>query len=156
MRSLIKLGLLLVAGILVYNYFFGTQQEKETSREIFRGVRDLGKSTWDLLKSEKEKFDQGKYDDALDKIGSLFDSLKDKAETMQDSQVLDKLAELERRRQQLEQEMAESDRPESFDNTGPRLTPEQQQEQREEIRREWKDLIEDTERLMNEMEQKQN
>lgn len=30
-RSLVKLALLLVAAILVYNYLFGTSQEKENS-----------------------------------------------------------------------------------------------------------------------------
>ena len=155
MRSLIKLGLLLVAGILVYNYFFGTQEEKETSKEIFEGVRNLGKATWDLLKTEKEKFDEGKYDEAFNKIGNLFDSLRDKAEKMQDSQVLDQLSELERRRQELEKRVAQNEGVENYDQTGPRLTPEQQQERQEEIRRDWKDLLEDTERLMNQMEREQ-
>ena len=54
-RSLLKLGLLLVAGILVYNYFFGPVEEKEQSKEIFGKVRDVGKDAWALLRTEKDK-----------------------------------------------------------------------------------------------------
>ncbi len=152
MRSLIKLGLILVVGILVYNYFFGTQEEKETSKEIFREVGDLGKATWDLLRSEKQKMDEGKYDDAFEKVGSLFDNLRDKAQELNDSEVLDRLAELEQRRQELEQRTAQRKGVESYENTGPRLTPEEQQAREEAINAEWKDLLDDTEDLMNKME----
>lgn len=154
MRSLIKLAFIVIVGILVYNYFFGTQQEKETSQEIFRGVRDLGKATWDLLKSEKEKFDEGKYDEAVHKIGNLFDSLKDKAETLQDSGMLDRLAELERRRQDLESRIEENQKVESYDYTGPRLTPEEQEERKKDLQQDWDSLLKDTERLMQDMERK--
>ena len=62
MKSILKLALILVVGILIYNYFLGTDEEKQQSKEIFTEVRDLGKAAWGLLKSEKEKFDEGKYD----------------------------------------------------------------------------------------------
>ena len=43
MRSLIKLGLILVVGILVYNYFFGTPEEKQQSKANGARKRTGGK-----------------------------------------------------------------------------------------------------------------
>ena len=117
MKSILRLGLLLVAGILVYNFFLGTPEEKEQSKVIFREVKDLGKAAVDLLKSEKNKFDEGKYDGALDKIGNLFDSLKNKAEDIEDSQLLDRIAELEDKRKALEKHLDESE-VQTYDNAG--------------------------------------
>ena len=105
MKSILKLAVILVVGILIYNYFLGTEAEKEQSKEIFSEVKDLGKAAWGLLKSEKDKFDEGKYDGALDKIGSLIDNLKDKAETIQDSDILDRIAQLEDQKAELERKL---------------------------------------------------
>ncbi|HNM26497.1 MAG TPA: hypothetical protein PKL15_13740, partial [Saprospiraceae bacterium] len=64
-RSLIKIGLVLIVAILVYNRFFGTSAEKEQSKKIFGEMRDVVVSVGQLVKSEKTKFDAGKYDGAL-------------------------------------------------------------------------------------------
>ena len=37
-RSLLKLALLAVVCIVIYNYFFGSASEKDQSRRIFKGV----------------------------------------------------------------------------------------------------------------------
>ena len=63
-RSLLKLAAVLIAAMLVYNYFFGTSNEKENSRKVFGQMRGVVVSVGDLLKSERAKFDAGKYDDA--------------------------------------------------------------------------------------------
>ena len=95
LRSLIKLGLFLLAGILVYNYFFGTPEEKAQSKQIFTEIKDVTKSAVGLLKTEKQKFDEGKYNDAVDKIGGLIDNLKGKAEQLEDNrELLDQIADL--------------------------------------------------------------
>jgi hypothetical protein len=148
MRSILKLGLLLVAGILIYNYFLGTPEEKEQSKVIFREVKDLGKSAVDLLKSEKAKYEDGKYDGALDKIGNVFESLRNKAEDIQDSQMLDKLAELEERRLALEKHL-ETSEVQEYSDSG------EEQKDKEAIEQEWKDLIKETEELMEKMEKRQ-
>lgn len=151
MKSILKLALILVVGILIYNYFLGTDEEKQQSKEIFTEVRDLGKAAWGLLKSEKEKFDEGKYDEALDKIGSLLDNLKDKAETIQDSDILDRIAQLEDQKAELERKIA-ANQVETYDDTG---DPEQKvREEEEAIKKDWKNLIEETEDLMKDMEKK--
>lgn len=148
MKSLIKLALLLVVGILVYNYFLGTESEKEQSKEIFSGVKDLGKAAWGLLKSEKDKYDEGKYDGALDKIGSLLDDLKAKAKTIQDSDIIDRIADLEDQKAELERKIAARD----VDSYGTTPDPDQKAKQDEAIKKDWKQLIEETEELMKDME----
>lgn len=141
MKSLIKLGLILVAGILVYNYFFGTETEKAQSREIFEKVGDLGRAGIDLLKSEKEKFDEGKYDDALDKIGGLFDKVRDKAEDLGDSELLKDIGRLEEKRKELK-ERVDRNAPEGYSN-----------EEKDTLRKEWKNLVEESEEVMKKLEE---
>ena len=140
-KSLLQLAVILVVGILIYNYFLGTAEEKEQSEKVFESARDLGKSAWDLLKSEKEKFDEGKYDQALDKINSLISSMKDKAEKIQDSEILDKISDLEKQKRDLEKKINESDQGNSANES-----------QQADIKDDWKNLIDETESLMNEFE----
>jgi len=68
-KNLLKLAVFLVIGVLVYNYFFGNAVEKERSAKIGNQVKELFQSAVDVVKDEKEKFDAGKYDGALDKVG---------------------------------------------------------------------------------------
>jgi len=146
MKSLLKLLVVVVIGVLIYNYFFGTPEEKATSKEIFSEVRDLGKATWGLLKSEKQKFDEGKYDEAVDKVGGLLSSLKSKAKSSDDDQAVAKLEELERRRLALDQEIAELDRLNKSGKTAAAKVKEDQ------IRKDWRTLMDATELIMNNME----
>ncbi|MCO6488802.1 MAG: hypothetical protein J5I98_10310 [Phaeodactylibacter sp.] len=152
LRSLIKLGLFLVAGILVYNYFFGTPEEKAQSKQIFTEIKDVTKSAVGLLKSEKQKFDEGKYDDAVDKIGGLIDNLKGKAEQLENNrELLDQIADLQQRQRSLDSKV-NSPGVESYGNEGQRVVADSAQ--RREIENEWKALVEKTERVMQEMEQR--
>lgn len=146
-RSLLKLGLFLVAGILVYNYFFGTEEEKEQSKEIFGKVRDVGRDAWGLLKSERAKLDEGKYDGAADKVGDavgtvgdLLGQLKDTAQDLEDSGALDRISELQAKQQDLERQI-EAETPESYDA-----------QEQERVKTELRNLLQDTERLMRDME----
>jgi uncharacterized phage infection (PIP) family protein YhgE len=155
LKSLIKVGLLLVGGILVYNYFFGTPEEKAQSKEIFTSVKDLTKSAFDLLKQEKQKFDEGKYDEAVDKIGGLLDNLKSKAEQLEDNRdLLDKIADLEEKRKRLSEDI-NREVPENYDNTSSGERPPMDSSSRKEIEDEWEDLVRKTEGLMEEMEKKE-
>ena len=104
-KLLFRLGFFLLAGILIYNYFLGTPEEKETSKTIFREARDLGKASWALLKTEKAKLDQGKYDTALGRVETLIAQLKERARSGKDRQTLERLAELEQQRLDLQERM---------------------------------------------------
>lgn len=136
-KTLLKLGLVLVAGLLFFNYFFGDVDEKAQSREIVGKVGDLGKDAWNLLKSERQKMKEGKYDDALEKLDGLYSSLRGKAREIQDSGLLDRIDELNERRKQLEDAVGEKSGELSTD-----------------AKRKLDDLTAETEELMNEMEAK--
>ncbi|MFM8450613.1 MAG: hypothetical protein ACKOAY_10965 [Haliscomenobacter sp.] len=104
-KLLFRLLFTLLVGVLVYNYFFGTPDEKETSRVIFHDVKQVSKSAWTLLKSEKAKLDAGKYDTALDKINLVIGQLKTRARDDRNQPALSRLEELDRDRQVLERRL---------------------------------------------------
>jgi len=89
-KSIIKVGLFLVVGILGYNYFFGSPEEKAQSKEIINKAADVGKAGVGLLKEEIGKFKSGKYDDALDKVGSALNNTKEKVK--EGSKILDQVS----------------------------------------------------------------
>lgn len=152
-RSLIKLIIVLTIGILVYNYFLGSDTEKENAHKIFKEVKELGVAVKDLLKSEKEKFDSGKYDEALDKIGGLFKDLKRKAKDF-DENYVDRITELDEKRKSLEKRLAElkdeNDIPDSYDNES-EMT-EKGVKEMDKIKEELRELMKETEKVMNDME----
>ncbi len=136
-RTIIKLGVFLVLALVGYNYFFGSETEKAQSKEIVGKVGDLGRDAWNLLRSERTKMKEGKYDDALEKMDDLYTQLRGKAEEIRDSEVLDDLQRLDERRKELEVLVRRE---------GDELSTEGQ--------RKLDDLTADTEVLMHEMEEK--
>lgn len=136
-KNLLKIGALLVIGLLGYNYFLGDATEKEQSREIVGKVGDLGKEAWNLLKSERQKMKDGKYDDALDKLDGLYSSLRGKAKDLKDSGLVERIEDLASRRGELEEMLEKADSELSAD-----------------AKRKLNDLTAETEELMNEMEEK--
>lgn len=103
-KSLFKLLIILVVGILIYNLFLGTEEEKQGAKKIVGEVKDVGAAVSDLLKSEKQKFDKGKYDKAVDKVGSMLSNLKRNAKEF-DEKYVKRIDELERKRKQLKDEL---------------------------------------------------
>jgi cytochrome c556 len=106
--SLIRLALFLILGVLVYNYFFGTPTEKAASDNVFKQARGVVGSVTDLVKSEKEKYEAGKYNQAIDRINSTIGMLKGKAQDIKDSGALEKLSALEQKRAALQQRIERS------------------------------------------------
>jgi predicted nucleic acid-binding Zn-ribbon protein len=106
-----KLVLKIVLGLAVllvgYNYFWGSAEEKENSRQIVGQVTELGKSVVNLLKSEKEQFDKGKYDQALAKLKSALNIEHERAAELGDEgQVcLEKCKHLEEAEHELEEKL---------------------------------------------------
>lgn len=103
---LIKLAVVLVVGVLAYNYFFGSDAEKAQSARTFGQMKDVAVSVGQLAKSEKEKFDAGKYDTALDKLGAAYVKLREGAQKL-DARLLKRIGELEERKGKLEEDLAD-------------------------------------------------
>ena len=104
-KTLLKYGILILAGIVGYNYFLGDEAEKASSRKIVNEIKDVGKEVGGLIKSEKEKFDKGKYDKVLSKLKDSYDVVKEKAKNI-DEKYISKLDDLEDRRNDLEDRLA--------------------------------------------------
>lgn len=78
-RFILTTAFFLVIILLSYNYFFGTAEEKKQAQEIFsKGAEVVGAGA-DLLKSEYQKYQDGKYDGALDNVGHLLDNIKEQS-----------------------------------------------------------------------------
>lgn len=120
-RSLLKLAALAIVAILVYNYFFGTSEEKENSRKVFGQMREVVVSVTGLVKAEKAKFDAGKYDAALDKLGDAYRTIRQQAQHV-DEKVIKRLDDLERRKAELEQELESIDQADHQTDAAPTKT----------------------------------
>lgn len=105
-RTLLKVGFVVVIGLVCYNYFFGTATEKEQSKRIFSGVGNLFGEVRTLVRGEREKFDAGKYDAALNKMDNVIDRLKSHNATTGDRNIQAEITALEAKKQQLQQELA--------------------------------------------------
>ena len=138
MRTIIKFAFLLVIGLLAYNYFYGTVEERKQSEMIVDKARDLGSEAWDLLTQEREKMRRGKYDDALQKLEDLYGSLRIEVEELSDEEedFREDLDILDERRRELERLI----------ERGGKVGRSAQ--------RQLDELAEDTEELMHEMEEK--
>ena len=161
LRTLLKLAVLLLAAILIYNYFFGTNEEQETSRKVFGQIRGVVVSVGDLIRSEKDKFDAGKYDKALERLGGVYKSIREQAKHV-DQDVIRRLDDLENRKARLQQEL---DNIESEDQKALNMPPPSkkdvktvskaadQQRRKEELFRQLDALVKDSETLLQEAQQ---
>ncbi len=153
-KLLFRLLFVIVVGVLVYNYFLGTPEEKDSSRAIFQSVKQLGKSTWTLLKSEKAKLNAGKYDTALEKINTLFGQLRSHARENRDQGALSRLQELEQQRQSIETRLDQISRAKALVAQGRSLGARNNLEQDEQqLKEDLGRLFDETETLMQDMEQ---
>lgn len=141
-KSALKLVAILVVGILIYNLFLGTDEEKQGAKKIVGEMKDVGAAVGDLLKSEKEKFDKGKYDKVVDKAGNIMSSLRDKANDF-DKKYVERLDELERKRQALKDDL---------DNVSDTAGTKTETPQTKSIKEDSKELLQELESLMKEME----
>lgn len=104
-RSLLKLALMAVVCIVIYNRFFGSDVEKDQSKRIFKGVGNVFTEVRDLVRMERGKFDAGKYDAALDKMQGVLENLKNHASTNKDASLQQQIAVLEKRKATLENQV---------------------------------------------------
>ena len=104
-RSLLKLALMAVVCIVIYNRFFGSDVEKDQSKRIFKGVGNVFTEVRDLVRMERDKFDAGKYDAALGKMQGVLENLKNHASSNKDASLQQQIAVLEKRKATLENQV---------------------------------------------------
>ncbi len=139
-KHIIKIGLLLLVGILGYNYFFGTATEKANSQKIFGQVKEVAVSVKDLVRQEKHKFDAGKYDKALQKLGGAYKGIREKLSGL-DKNILKRIDGLDKRKAQLQDELQEVKKSGDTDKQN-------------ELQDKLSKLVDDTETLINSVKDK--
>ncbi|MBK6619853.1 MAG: hypothetical protein IPH04_21125 [Saprospirales bacterium] len=144
-KTIIQLAVVLVLFLLVYNYFMGTGEEKQNAKEIFREMKDVGVAVKDLLKSEKEKFDSGKYDNAIEKMRLLISNLETNAREVAPEYV-DRIQNLEEKRKDLEGQL---DRAKNTTEVAG-----EQAEKVKELNQDMDQLMQETEQIMEEIKRK--
>ena len=153
-RSVIKIGVLLVVGIVAYNYFLGTPEEKakakttiskakEAGKVIGGALIDLGKDGIALLKEEREKFREGKYDKAVEEVGGLISKIKKQVEGV-GGDMLDRVNDLENQRDSIADQIKKAK-----DSVG-----EMSAEQKENLKKQFDELTEKTGEVLKDLEQK--
>lgn len=75
-RFLIKVVLIAVIAILGYNYFFGNEKERRQTENVIEHIKNAGSSMWDLLKGEKKRIEEGKYEEVMENIEQVIDKMK--------------------------------------------------------------------------------
>ena len=145
-RSLLKLAFIAIICIVVYNRFFGTDTEQEQSKRIFKGVGSVFTEVRGLVNSERDKFDAGKYDAALDKMQTIIGRLKNHADDKNDSKLNRQIADLERRKAQLQREVDAS----PATDTGFQKTPDKVKKYTD-MAKQMESLTNDIQRLVNQV-----
>ena len=146
---LLKITVLIVFGLLAYNYFFGTDEEKTQSSKVFSQVKEVAVSVGELAKSEKGKFDAGKYDKALEKLGNAYKAAREGAQDL-DAGVLKRVGELEKRKEGLSKEIASIEKAEQTEKKGQSAEAQaaEQKLRKEKLHREMEQLITDSNILL--------
>ena len=147
---LIKLAVLVVVGVLAYNYFFGSDEEKAQSAKTFGQMKEVAVSVGQLAKSEKEKFNAGKYDTALEKLGATYKKLREGAQKL-DAGLLRRIGELEKRKGALQKELDGIQAAETASGQSGEQTAKQER-RKESLQRELDKLERDSEALLKESE----
>jgi hypothetical protein len=142
---LLKIAVLVVIGVLSYNFFFGTEDEKAQSSKVFGQVKEVAVSVGDLAKSEKEKFDAGKFDTAIEKLGKAYKVAREGAQDL-DAGILKRIGELEKRKETLKKEIASIEKAEHAEKKGQNSEAKSaaQQLRKEKLQREMEQLIADS------------
>jgi hypothetical protein len=131
-KNILKLALLVIIGLLVYNYFFGDAEEKATSKKVFNEVKEVGVAIKDFVKDEHQRIKDGKFDKVLNKLEGAYEKVERKVSKL-DPEMLDEFSKLKKRKRELERDLE--------DKKGTAEKP-MAEEDREKIQDDLKDLLE--------------
>jgi cytochrome c556 len=165
-RSILKIGIVLIFAVLGYNRFFGSDEEKEQSKKVFGQMRGVVTSVAGVVRGERDKFEAGKYDKVMEKLGAAYSTVRDKAQYV-DEKVIKRLDELENRKAKLQREI---DNVEAEPASAPAAQPKKGlkkttredeakaakeaeiKARRTELQRQMEELIKDSENMLEEAE----
>lgn len=144
-KRLLSLAAMLIIGLLVYNTFFGTEQDKESVEKVTSGFKELFQST-------KDKYKSGEYDEAIDKIGDVFNQLKEKANELNSDEFKDELSRLQEKKERLEESLKDLEEKEKTESRS--LVPQNLDKEQEQVNKELEEIEGDVEALTKKMYKK--
>jgi len=100
MKTIIKLLIFALLCLLVYNYFYGDEQERETSSQVVDHAKQLGLSLWEMVLTEKDRFSDGKHHEIMENIGSTIGFIQENRVAMNISD--DQIEDLEKHKGELD------------------------------------------------------
>jgi hypothetical protein len=151
---IIRICIVALLAIVGYNYFFGNAAEKAQSREVVQKARSLVGAGADLLRAEKARYREGKYDGVIEKLDAAYRSIRRGASHL-DARVLEELETLEARKLKLRAaiDTLDSARVHSKDNRPPGNAEEASREralgeQQRQLQAELERLFQDSQQLL--------
>jgi len=100
-RKLISFVILAVVALIGYNQFFGSEEDKARGKAVTKEFKELTGAVTGFLKAEKQNYDAGKYDDAMQKLNKAFRSVSQKAQEI-GGNLPERVKELEEKKDQLD------------------------------------------------------
>lgn len=76
MRKLLFTLLLILAGYVAYNYYFGKGEARDQAAVIVEETKALSRAVGDLLSHQKARYEAGEFDRTIDRIGDMLDRMK--------------------------------------------------------------------------------
>jgi len=101
-RKLISLVILAVIGLMGYNMFFGTEEDKARGQAVAKETKELVSSVVGFLKAEKDNYDSGKFDNAMQKLNKAVKNVSQKAQEIGGS-MPERVRQLEDKKNQLDE-----------------------------------------------------
>ena len=154
-KSILKLGVFLVIGLVGYNFFFGDATEKAEAKETISKAKDVGKTIGKglltlakdgvaLIKKERGKFAEGKYDDAMENVSGLLGDMKKRVEG-DGGEILDRVKQLEKAKEALGIKLNDAK-----DGDGGISS-----DDKKKLKAEFEDLMDETEKVLEEIDAKE-
>ncbi len=141
-RKLISLVIFAVIGLMGYNMFFGTDEDKARGQAVAKETKELVGSIFGFLKAEKENYDAGKFDNAMDKMNKAFKNISQKAKEV-GGDLPERMKDLEQKKDQLDRLIEVNKNSKMAD---PKKENDKIQDEMSDILKELQDIAEDIEK----------
>ena len=129
-------------------------------------MRNVVVSVGQLMKSEKSKYDAGKYDKVLDKLGDTYKAVRSRAKYL-DEKVITRLDELEAKKARLQEDLSQIEQGDQQAAVAARSTQKpspkaqvatanktaDQQQRKEQLQRELEQLLHESDQLLQQAQQ---
>lgn len=101
-KRVLKLGVLILIGWIIYVQFWGTEEQLDKRKNLFQNVKKTGQSIGEIVKTEKIKLKDVSFKEALGNIGGSIDKIKKDTEGM-GQKTKEKVQNIEQKKKELDE-----------------------------------------------------